>query len=85
MESYGTCDWYRERTVGCDSIYFRHALPCRFSFQVLCSLAVGHVDEKLSFLEPELHSRQGGKWNKLKASLCCAEYFRNFTASMAFL
>jgi hypothetical protein len=37
-----------------------------------------------SFLELELRSRQGGKWNKVKATLCCTEYFCNFTASLAF-
>ena len=84
MERYGTFDWYRKWTGGCDSLHFRHALPCRLSFQVLCSFAVGHVGEKWSFLELELRSRQGGKWSKVKATLCCAEYFCNFTASLAF-
>jgi len=46
---------------------------------------VGHVGEKWSFLELELRSRQGGNWNKVKATLCCAEYFCNFTVGLAFL
>ena len=44
----------------------------------------GHVGEKPSFLELELRSRQGGNWNKVKAALRFAEFFCNFTVSLAF-
>jgi len=42
------------------------------------------VSEKRSFLELELRSRQGGNWNKVKAALCCAEFFCNSTEGLTF-